>query len=196
VYNDYTNEKSIVYESVRSLYEDKEKNIWVATNNNGLYRFNPRQEFLPILLIETGITGNMGVGSVLSFAPTSLGNIFDRCLGGRSCITTIKDFNVIPTNIKGIDDKLGPSVWDICQSADKNIIWLAAQPGVFKIDQQNHISTFYNPPILENRTVRQIAEINSVIFGLECRPLVYLNGRPRKEKEILIQDGQLLLLSP
>ena len=36
VYNGYQNEQSIDYDRVNSLFEDRDHNIWVTTNNNGL----------------------------------------------------------------------------------------------------------------------------------------------------------------
>ena len=49
VYNGYENEQSIAYSRVNDLFEDREKNIWVATNNNGLYMFNPDAQFFLLI---------------------------------------------------------------------------------------------------------------------------------------------------
>ena len=45
VVNGYVNEQGISYELVHCLFEDRERNVWVGTDNNGLYRFNPTTEF-------------------------------------------------------------------------------------------------------------------------------------------------------
>ena len=67
VYNGYRNEKSIAYEMIHCLYEDREKNIWVCTDNNGLYRFNPATEFFTNINHENRSTGKKGEASVISF---------------------------------------------------------------------------------------------------------------------------------
>jgi ligand-binding sensor domain-containing protein len=45
VLNGYRNERSIDFNMVRNLYEDRDRNVWVSTSNNGLYRFNPAAQF-------------------------------------------------------------------------------------------------------------------------------------------------------
>ena len=70
-----------------------------------------------------------------------------------------KNLNLLPTNIKGIGNNDGqPTIWSMYPSRDSNTIWMSGQPGIHAIDQANRSSKFYNPPQLENRTVRQIAE--------------------------------------
>ena len=155
--NGYLNERSIVYESVRGLWEDREKNIWVATSNNGLYRFNPNQEFFTNYIHKNRVTGNIGSGSVMSFAPTRWGTTLAGSWGD-GLYHYDKNFNPIPINIKGIDEKLSHSIWSMFPSKDGNTIWLSAQPGLYKVDQQNHRAVYHNPPVLQNRTVRQMVE--------------------------------------
>ena len=45
VYNGYESEQSISYSRVNNLFEDKQQNIWIVTNTNGLYQFNPAAQF-------------------------------------------------------------------------------------------------------------------------------------------------------
>jgi ligand-binding sensor domain-containing protein len=157
VYNGYLSERSIVYESVRGLYEDREKNIWVATSNNGLYRFNPKQEFFTNIIHKNRVTGNIGSGSIMSFVPTRWGTILAGSWGD-GLYHYDKEFNLIPINIKSIDEKSSHSIWSTFSSKDGNTIWLSAQPGLYKVDQQNRSAAYHNPPVLQNRTVRQIVE--------------------------------------
>lgn len=159
VYNGYTNEKSIVYESIRALYEDREKNIWVATNNNGLYRFNPKQEFFTNIVHKNKATGDLGTGSPMSFASTRWGTILVG-VWGDGLYHYDKNFNLIPTNIKGIGEKFSQSMWSMFSSPDSNTIWISSQPGIYKVDQQKRSAKFYNPASLQNRTVRQVVEDN------------------------------------
>ncbi len=157
VYNGYLNERSIYYDRVNALVEDREKNVWVATKNNGLYRFNPSEEFFTNVNHLNRISGFIGDGDVMSFTATKWGTVLVGCWGD-GLYQYDKDFNLIPTNIKGIDNNQGPTVWYMHPSRDSNTIWIAAQPGLYRLDQNTRSVKFYNPPVLENRTMRQVIE--------------------------------------
>jgi ligand-binding sensor domain-containing protein len=157
VKNGYYNEQSIAYEIVTKLMEDREKNIWVCTDNNGLYRFNPASEyFLNVSHMNRQIS-RPGDGDPMSFINTKWGTILCG-VWGNGIYHYDNNFNPIPTNIKGIDNNMGPTVWSMCASADSNTIWMAAQPGIWKLNQASRSATLYNPPLIENNTVRQVAE--------------------------------------
>lgn len=157
VKNGYTSEQSITYEIVTRLMEDREKNIWVSTDNNGLYRFNPGSEyFLNVPHINRQIN-TPGDGDPMSFIRTKWGTTLCG-VWGNGIYHYDNNFNLIPADIKGIDNNQGPSVWCMQASADSNTIWMAAQPGIWKLDQAKRAATFYNPPIIKDKTVRQITE--------------------------------------
>ncbi len=157
VFNGYVNERSISYELISALYEDHENNIWVGTDNNGLYKFNPKAEYFTNLNHTNRVTGNKGDGTVMSFISTKWGTILAGTWGD-GLYHYDKDFNTIPTNIKGIDNKVGPFAWSMSASRDSNTIWISSQPGIYAIDQSTRSARFYNPPVLENRTIRQLLE--------------------------------------
>lgn len=157
VKNGYSNEQSITYEIVTKLMEDREKNIWVCTDNNGLYRFNPASEYFLNVSHMNRQVAQPGDGDPMSFINTKWGTILCG-VWGNGVYHYDSNFSPIPTNIKGIDNILGPSVWSMCASADSNTIWMAAQPGIWKLDQARRSATSYNPPLIENKTVRQVAE--------------------------------------
>jgi ligand-binding sensor domain-containing protein len=157
VYNGYRNERSIAYETVHCLYEDREKNVWVATDNNGLYRFNPSLEFFSNISHINRMTGIKGKGGTMCFVLTNRGTVLAGNWGD-GLYQYDKGFNVIPANIKGFDNKGGPSIWSMFASRDGNTIWMSSQPGIYAIDQKNSMVKFYNPAVLENKTIRQITE--------------------------------------
>lgn len=157
VYNGYRNESSIAYEAVHCLYEDRENNVWVTTDNNGLYRFNPSREFFSNISHINRMTGKKGEGGPLSFIRTNRGTILVGTWGD-GLYQYDNDFTNMPTNIKGFDNKGGPSIWSMVASRDSNTIWMASQPGIYSIDQKNRSSKYYTPAVLENKTIRQIAE--------------------------------------
>lgn len=157
VRNGYFNERSISYELVTALFEDREKNIWVGTDNNGLYRFNPQNEYFINVPHTNRQTGRTGSGSVMSVINTKWNTLLVGTWGD-GIYHYDKDFRLLPTNIKGIDNNLGPNAWSMFASRDSNTIWISAQPGIYAIDQAKRLAKFYNPPLMEGKTVRQIIE--------------------------------------
>jgi ligand-binding sensor domain-containing protein len=159
VHNGFENEQSIAYNRVFDLCEDTEGNIWVATGNNGLYRFTPSDQFFANIRQTDRVTGKPGNGSMMSFVRTNKGTVLAGAWGdGVYHYDT--NFNMIPLNIRGFSEKTTPSMWSMFASHDGNTIWMGAQPGIYRIDQEKRTATFYNPPILKERTIRQVAEDN------------------------------------
>lgn len=157
VYNGYLNERSIAFERVNTISEDREKNLWVATSNNGLYRFNPAGQYFINIPHLHRVTKQKGHGTVMSLVNTRRGTFFAGTWG-EGLYHYDKDLNLIPTNIKGIAENNSPTVWSFCASGDSNTIWIASQPGIFAIDQSRNASSYYNPPQLINKTIRQVTE--------------------------------------
>jgi len=157
VYNGYTNESSISYELIFCLFEDREKNIWVCSNNNGLYRFNPSTENFNNIVHINRLRGNIGSGNPMSFLKTKWGTILNGTWED-GLYHYDSNFNPIPTNIKGIDSAGGPFVWSMYPSGDSNTIWMASQPGLYALDQDKRSVTYYNPPALGNRTISRVVE--------------------------------------
>lgn len=156
VYNGYSNEHSISFNLITSLFEDREKNIWVGTNNDGLYRFNPSMEYFTNIIHYNRSSSKPGNGSPMSFMPTKWGT----CLVGTwedGLYNYDSNFNMIPTNIKGLENK-GAYIWSMFASKDSNTIWMSSQPGIYALNQDRRSAVFYNPPILQNKTITQIAE--------------------------------------
>ncbi|HMO61470.1 MAG TPA: two-component regulator propeller domain-containing protein [Ferruginibacter sp.] len=157
VKNGYFKEHSISFESVVRLAEDREKNIWVSTDNNGLYRFNPSIEYFTSITHVNRINGKPGAGSPMSFMHTRWGTLL---VGTWEDGLYHYDSNLkpVPTGIKGIEEKVGPFLWSMYASADSNTIWGAAQPGIYEINQRRREAIFYNPYCIRHRTIRQVAE--------------------------------------
>ena len=160
VSNGYHGETSIDYEVIHCLFEDREHNVWVTTDNNGLYRFNRTEEFFTNVDHQNRVSDKKGQGRLMSFISTKWGTI----LAG-SWVDGIyqydSNFNLIPTNIKGIDNRSGPNAWSMYASKDSNTLWISAQPGIYAIDQAKRSSKYYNPTELSHHTIRQIVEDRS-----------------------------------
>jgi ligand-binding sensor domain-containing protein len=156
VNNEYRNEHSIVYEMVHCLYEDRENNVWIGTDNNGLYRFNPAKDFFTNVSHINRMSGKKGEGRPMSFINTKWGTL----LAGTwedGLYHYDEQFNIIPHYVNGFG-KETTHIWSMAASHDGNTIWMGSQPGIYMVNQANRSSRFYNPVVLQNKTVRQLAE--------------------------------------
>ncbi len=154
---DVLDESGIKFNTIYSLYEDRDQNVWVCTDN-GLYAFNPDAHYFKNYYLdkpaqETPIPGR--VQSLLQLNDKSiwLGTI-DL---GLFCYD--EEFNPI-----AIPSALEPyqknnSIWQLYQHSRTGAIWLAMGGGKFVV---------YNPtaktvrllevPVFEKAPVTQIAE--------------------------------------
>lgn len=194
VYNGYINEQSIVYDDVTSFCEDNDHNIWLTTNNNGLYRFNPSEQYFTNIRHINRLSGLAGKGGVLSFTNLPSGDLLVTTWGD-GIFRYDQQLNIKPLNIGGIAEKQNPTVWGTSLSRDQNTLWMGCQPGILEYDLRNNTSRFYDPPVLKHHTVRQIAEDRkgNLWIGMEGLGLYrwdHEKGRPKFEEGIsLVKSG-------
>ncbi|HYO21236.1 MAG TPA: two-component regulator propeller domain-containing protein, partial [Flavisolibacter sp.] len=155
--NDYRNEQGIQYEHVLYLFEDREKNIWVATRHHGMYRFNPSLQYFLNITHRHPLHDQQGVGSVMSFMELKNGDILTGAWGD-GLYRYDQKLRLKPHGLGTILPYAFPSIWNMRASADSNTIWMACQPGLYLFDQAKNKLVYRNPPILQNRTVRQVIE--------------------------------------
>jgi ligand-binding sensor domain-containing protein len=155
--NDHRNGQGINYEGITTLYEDREKNIWVGTENNGLYRFNPSLQFFTNIHHSKRSKDGIGEGGVMSFVETRNGSLLTGTWedGPFRYTSALKN---IPLRFPD-SAKIGfPYLWSMCASADSNTIWMGAQPGLYLYDQIKNTILYRNPLELKSHTIRQVAE--------------------------------------
>ena len=160
VENAYQNEQSISYELIFDFIEDREDNIWLTTSNNGLYRFTPSAQFFTNIPHINRQTNEPGKGALMSFALTRNNELLAGTWSD-GLYRYDKDLNQIPLNIKGkgVSEKLSPFMWGMTRSKqDTDIIWMSAQPGLYKYNEATHTIEWMNPPEFKNQTLRQVQE--------------------------------------
>ncbi len=183
VYNGYSNDQSIYYQTA-NLFEDRERNIWVATTNNGLYLFNPaKQLFFSYKHINREIN-QQGNGYLLSFSRNRDGSLFAG-VWGDGIYRYDSNFNQVPLNIKGIPEVNGLPVWDICILNDDRTTWFVGQPGfIYVYDEVTKTAKRYDPPIFEVKTIRQAVQdrLGNIWLGSNSRGLVKWNASDGAKK--------------
>lgn len=154
--SNYRSEQGIQYEQVLGFHEDREKNIWVATRHNGMYRFNPSLQYFLNITHKHPIYDKPGDGSIMSFMELKNGDVLTGAWG-EGLYRYDRRLREKP---HGLNMGIHPyaSVWSMYASADSNTIWMSCQPGLFQYNQATNAMVYKNPPILQNRTVRQVIE--------------------------------------
>lgn len=160
--NDYIDDYDIKYDMVYCLYEDREQNTWIGTNE-GVYIVNPsRQLFNSIVFQEpASLNNNKRDLEVHAFLETRDKDLLISSWGSGifSC-----DSNLLlkrNTIMKGqpAGDKNYGMQWDLHQESTTGRIWIACQEGrIIVHDPATGRSAFYNLPLAEGRTIRQVTE--------------------------------------
>jgi signal transduction histidine kinase/ligand-binding sensor domain-containing protein len=155
--NDHIDDYGIRYDEVYGLYEDNEENLWIATDE-GVYIFNPgRERFNSVLTIKPD-RQQLSVTSFLELP------------GRQTLVTTwgagliMYDSNFVKLRNNAVPRTAGGDMayqmqWTICRQKKTGKVWIGCQDGRLIIyDPISRHASHYVLPVMENRTVRQIAE--------------------------------------
>ena len=186
---------ALSFDNVMHAYEDRESNIWMATDN-GVYVFNPdNQVFNSYDLIKPG-------EKKVTFADVNgVAEIGDKLLvgcwgAGLFCY----DKKLNPAKLpNGLSQKY-MSIWDMAVHSRTNQLWICEQGGVLDIyDQKTDRLKSIQPEIFQKSTIRQIDEDTSgnLWFGTQNGRLIKWDykksgGDPEKGYEFVYQTGRIL----
>jgi ligand-binding sensor domain-containing protein len=150
-------EFSIRYDGVRNLYEDRERNLWVATNT-GLYRFNPAGQFIQTLVNRRFNEEKDYKCDVSDIYQLRNGDIVVTTWG-CGLFAYDKDFNPVKRDYVEQGMQLGEGMdWCVHQRANGDI-WRAHQGGILYVYHANTKRTEkLQPAVFGESTIRQIAE--------------------------------------
>ncbi|RPD45174.1 ligand-binding sensor domain-containing protein [Paracnuella aquatica] len=171
VANGSNSNQNIRFDRANGLFEDREGNLWISTDN-GLFYFNPdAQLFETYGLLRPGGSAKEGpVQTVLETAD----RIFVGCWGvGLYCYD--KKWNPLPVPKALLSFADNGLVWDLHQHSRTGKIWLAMQNGELHIyDPVKETKTTIKPPEFNGRTIRQVAEDDwgNLWFGTQGGHLV------------------------
>ena len=159
VLNKYIHEQSINFEKVNALYEDREANLWVSTSDNGIFLFNPSERLFTSVEHTNRFTNSPGNEAAISFVETDNRQLLVG-VWAEGIYRYDSSMNNIPLNIKGIPEKNGYSAWTM-ERMKNGEIWMGLQGGHIMIyNQRTGAARMHTPPIIDGRTIRQLAEDN------------------------------------
>ena len=152
--------KILVNSRIDCFFEDKEQNLWLCTQGNGVFQFNPSAQLFKSFPHVNSITGTEGYGAVMSFLQEPDGSFLYSAWGDGLFRCDSNNMH-IPLDIKGIPEKNNATVWDMCKRED-GFVWMAQQEGRLSIyDPVRRTAVNYVPAILGKRTIRQVVEDHS-----------------------------------
>ncbi len=148
---------SLRYDIVHHLLQDREKNIWLATNK-GLYHFNPPQHVFNF--INNRIAGNDAPfkQDVTDILETRTGEILVSTWG-HGIFSYNQQFQPLATgffpNNAGLKEGM---VWCMEETRNGDIVWGIQNGGVGFYNASGKKITRIYPPVFQHTTVRQVAE--------------------------------------
>jgi len=195
--NEYADEQSIKFDRVSSAWEDRENNIWIATDN-GAFVFNPdAQIFNSYSLVRPG---DPPVSApVNAMAETGDGRLFVGCWGGGIyCFD--RNFNPLPVPRTFYPVYKGLSIWDMAVHSRTGLLWITQQGGHLDVfNPKTDKTDSWLPEVFKGSTIRQIDEDTSgnFWFGTQSGLLVKWDykksgGDPHKGYEVIYQTSRIL----
>lgn len=150
-------EKSIDYRVVTALCEDREHNLWVGTGNNGIFRFNPSQEFFHNIGHVSRQTGLAGDGSPLSFFRDADGTLLAG-IWNDGLYRYDSTFHTIPLRIRNIPEANQLNVYDMRSAPDGKTVWLASDGALLRYSPSARTAMAIPIPSLRGQVIRQVIE--------------------------------------
>lgn len=150
-------EYSIIYDMIFSVYEDKEKNIWLGTNK-GLFRFNPPGQLFKIVSNKKLSNSTKVATEVTDFLETGDHNFLVSTWGNGVFSYNSQFEPALSKNLPSQNFMDGAMVWSMLQRKNGDI-WFAMQDGalaILKSGTKKPIQLL--PPIVEGKTIRELSE--------------------------------------
>ena len=188
--NEYKDEQSIKFDEIFLMYEDRQQNVWVCTNN-GLFLFNPQaQSFFSYSLIRPDGTGAKD-GPAQAAVHLKNGDVL---VGGWGTGLYAYDEKFTPVPLpSSLKKYVEPySIWDIKQATD-GLVWIGMQNGgLIVYDPAINKADLIEDSAFRARTIRQVDEdeYGNMWFGNQSGNVVRWNkkiagGKVNKGYEII-----------
>ncbi|HVZ56028.1 MAG TPA: two-component regulator propeller domain-containing protein, partial [Chitinophagaceae bacterium] len=166
--NEYKDEQSIRFDRVFCMYEDREHNIWIATDN-GVFTFNPDTQYFG----NYNLVRPDGSGTIDGPAASALQLHDGRVLVGAwasglygydSALNTLR----LPPSLDTVRQPY--AIWSMQQQRESGLVWMGLQGGSLLIyDPKTGRADHVFPELIGGSTVRQITEDlqGNMWFGMQ-----------------------------
>lgn len=157
VESDGSGEYSLRYDEIFSLYEDREKNVWICSNK-GLFRFNPSSQHFRKIPLQVAGRDTLFTPDVNDVLQMPDGEILAGTWGSGIFSYNSQFRPVVSKYVNRITPPGEGMVWCITRRKNGDL-WRGVQEGyIFIYNAATKQTTRLRPPIFENSTVRQIVE--------------------------------------
>lgn len=183
---------SIHFDYAFAAYEDREQNVWLATDN-GVYLFNPDAQIFNTFNLQR-VNEPQQERFVQALAELPDGRILIGTWGG-GLYCYDQHFNPLPLPQSLRDEKL--SVWDMAYNKHTGDLWITQQAGgitVFNVKTEKAVQLY--PEIFKKSTIRQIDEDTSgnLWFGQHNGQVIKWDMKkagndPSKGYELILKTG-------
>jgi ligand-binding sensor domain-containing protein len=150
-------DREINFEEVNYLFEDREKNIWLSTSNNGVYIFKPSNPLFTSVRHFNRSAKTFDEGAVIALTHDSGNTLFASVTADGLHKFDIDD-KAYPEKPCTPDEKKPYTIWSICPLKDGRTFWMGTSSGIVVYDNITGTSEYHNPAMLGNKLIRSIAE--------------------------------------
>ncbi|HET7899097.1 MAG TPA: two-component regulator propeller domain-containing protein, partial [Flavisolibacter sp.] len=175
---DYNKDHDLKFNQIFSMYEDRQRNVWICTDN-GIYLFNPDAQLFHNYSLTTpkryAVEGKAQVAMQLPNREIWLGY---RDLGLFRYNSSMQPLPLPASIVPLLDEK---SVWDLHLHSNTGQIWIGLQGGQLIVyDTLSKHSQLLSPSSFEQRAVKQIAEDKegNLWFGTQGGNVVKWSRKP------------------
>ncbi|RYY18965.1 MAG: hypothetical protein EOO04_22905, partial [Chitinophagaceae bacterium] len=157
IFSNASEEYSIRYDYIFSLFEDREKNMWVCTNK-GLFWFNPGAQLFKTVTIRTADRDSAYNPDVTDVLETADGKLLVSTWG-NGIFAYDQQFNPIHSDYTDRSNTLGEGMaWCMIQRPNGDI-WKGIQDGhLFIYYAELRKTKKIHPDVFENSTIRQMEQ--------------------------------------
>jgi signal transduction histidine kinase/ligand-binding sensor domain-containing protein len=183
-YKFYSNASNygIKFNVINHIFEDREKNVWIATDN-GLYAANvirdeARHGVLPQLHEDDMITAAIQTSSHLLLGTSGHAIEAIQLLGSNLKADPSLSQSIYHGRPK--NDNRFERVWDMHDHSSSKSWWFTCQDGrLIKYDPVKRRSLFLIPPVFNGATITQVVEdkFANLWFGTYTGKLIQLNSQ-------------------
>jgi ligand-binding sensor domain-containing protein len=150
-------DREINFEEVNYLFEDREKNIWLSTSNNGVYIFKPSSPLFTSVRHFNRSSNTFDEGAVIALAHDN-GNTLFATVTADGLHKYDIDSRQLPEKTYSSDEKRPYTIWSICRLKDNRTLWMGTSAGIVIYDNITGTSNYYNPSLLKDKLIRSVAE--------------------------------------